>query len=80
MIINAFDMKKARDGNRTRLPSLGSWCSTDELHVPDKIKYSTSEKEFKYFLSQILQNKMKSPVLQPGNVHFESLVAAKVIA
>jgi hypothetical protein len=24
---------KADDGNRTRLPSLGSWCSTDELHL-----------------------------------------------
>ena len=24
---------EADDGNRTRLPSLGSWCSTDELHL-----------------------------------------------
>ena len=24
---------KADDGNRTRLPSLGSWCSTDELYL-----------------------------------------------
>ena len=23
---------KADDGNRTRLPSLGSWCSATELH------------------------------------------------
>ena len=27
---------KADDGNRTRLPSLGSWCSTDELHLHGK--------------------------------------------
>ena len=27
---------KADDGNRTRLPSLGSWCSTDELHLRNK--------------------------------------------
>ena len=26
--------KKADDGNRTRLSSLGSWRSTDELHLP----------------------------------------------
>ena len=27
----------ARDGNRTRITSLGSWCSATELHVRDDI-------------------------------------------
>ena len=31
-----LDFYKADDGNRTRLPSLGSWCSTDELHLRNK--------------------------------------------
>ena len=30
-------MKKADNGNRTRLPSLGSWCSTDELYLHEFI-------------------------------------------
>ncbi len=35
------DSYKADDGNRTRLPSLGSWCSTDELHLRDTLYYNT---------------------------------------
>ena len=29
----SFTRLEADNGNRTRLPSLGSWCSTDELHL-----------------------------------------------
>ncbi len=32
----------ADDGNRTRLPSLGSWCSTNELHLHVVDYYNTN--------------------------------------
>ena len=48
-----FPLKKADNGNRTRLSSLGSWCSTNELY-PHRIYYyvwfctKSQEKNFKY--------------------------------
>ena len=32
-----FPTKTADNGNRTRLPSLGSWCSTNELYPHERI-------------------------------------------
>lgn len=37
--------KKARDGNRTRLSSLGSWRSTDELYPHEPIITANEQKE-----------------------------------
>lgn len=45
--------KKADDGNRTRLPSLGSWYSTDELHLRFVFYYST-------FLKKVIRGKGKN--------------------
>ena len=44
---------KADDGNRTRLPSLGSWYSTDELHLRFVFYYST-------FLKKVIRGKGKN--------------------
>jgi hypothetical protein len=49
---DAFLIEKADDGNRTRLPSLGSWYSTDELHLRFVFYYST-------FLKKVIRGKRK---------------------
>ena len=35
-VSTTYPVAQADDGNRTRLPSLGSWYSTDELHLHGK--------------------------------------------
>jgi hypothetical protein len=50
---DAFLIEKADDGNRTRLPSLGSWYSTDELHLRFVFYYST-------FLKKVIRGKGKN--------------------
>lgn len=39
---------QADNGNRTRLPSLGSWCSTDELYLHTAIIVQKAEKNKKF--------------------------------
>ena len=46
--------KKADDGNRTRLSSLGSWRSTDELHLPKCGDRSENFCRFFYFILKYL--------------------------
>ena len=41
-------LPEADNGNRTRLPSLGSWCSTDELQLQDSIILAQKRKEGNY--------------------------------
>lgn len=50
-----FRIQKGRadNGNRTRLPSLGSWYSTDELHLRFVFYYST-------FLKKVIRGKGKN--------------------
>ena len=38
----------ADDGNRTRLPSLGSWCSTNELHLHVETYYKQNVPKMQY--------------------------------
>lgn len=42
-------IKKADNGNRTRLSSLGSWRSTDELYLQAKIVYHKTRKRQEFF-------------------------------
>ena len=38
-----LEIKKAGDGNRTHLSSLEGWCSTNELHLQDKLALQLNE-------------------------------------
>lgn len=49
---NFNEKQKADNGNRTRLPSLGSWYSTNELYL-HFLHYIISERKCNIFLTQI---------------------------